>query len=146
MRLRIHIHFLLVVLFLVATTATWAQNCPTNEVPQAELISQFVSNLSIKQKRQLDVISKENNGEVTRMKKQLGKVRADIRRVMDDKGDHTNEIMPLLERESALQLQINKALYRIKVKFDEVLTDEQYHELVLKMEKKRLRCRMSLKK
>ncbi|MDY5969103.1 MAG: hypothetical protein SPJ13_03685 [Bacteroidales bacterium] len=92
------------------------------------------------------MISKENNKEVASLKSQLSVVRSDIRRIMDDKGDHTNEMMPLLEREAALELQINKALYRVKVKIDEVLTDEQYHELISKMEKNRHRCREASKK
>ena len=126
----------LLVYFMMPSIAG-AQDCNNDKNYQVETISKFVSNLSVRQRRQMDAISKENAEEVTALKQQLRKVRKSIGVVMSSKGDHTNEIMPLFEQEASLELQLHKLMYQMKVQVDEVLTEEQYQELTTKANQKR---------
>ena len=95
----------------------------------ATRVSKVVKNLSTKQKRQIDAISNESSGDIKEMKAHLNVLRDSIFVLMNKKTDNSAVLMPLFEREAALQLRINKEMYKVKVRLDAVLTNQQYQTL-----------------
>ncbi len=104
------------------------QHCKS-ELP-SDHISCVVKDLSAKQKRQIDAISKEYSPNLKTLKKELSAVRDSIHVYMDKQADCSAIILPLMERESILQLKLNKELYKMKLRLDKVLTEEQYNTLL----------------
>jgi hypothetical protein len=98
---------------------------PKDDNPAAR-VSKVVKNLSVKQRRQIDAISNESSSNIKIMKSQLNALRDSIHFYMNKKEDNSTILMPLFDREAVLQLRINKEMYRMKVRLDEVLTEQQY--------------------
>ena len=59
-----------------------------------------------------------------------------INAVFEKYGDHTKELSPLIERDAALQAELSREYYRIKVRIDEILTRDQAMQLRAKLKEK----------
>lgn len=98
------------------------------DCPKTSHIENMVSDLSPRQKKQLEAINEHNRPQIKAIKKDLKEVRDSIHTYMDKYGDYTSEVNRLMRREANLQYNLNKLLYATKVKCDKVLTPEQYNE------------------
>ncbi len=125
--------FSILITLLLLTGGTHAvaqqkQNCKGKQ--PSEQISCVIKDLSAKQKRQIEAISKEHSANLKTLKKQLSDIRDSIHVYVDKQTDCSAIILPLMDQESALELQLNKELYKMKVRLDKVLTEEQYKTLL----------------
>ncbi len=121
---------LLSFILLHAGTNAFAQKPKHKGKQPSEQISWVVEDLSAKQKRQIEEISKEHSARLATLKKQLSAVRDSIHVYMDKQADCSTIVFPLMERESSLQLQFNKEMYKMKLRLDKILTKEQYNTLL----------------
>lgn len=96
--------------------------------PQPPKVEQMVSNLSAVQKKRLEAITNDCQQETDKLEKELNTVRQKIRSLMDQPGDQSEKLFPLIDRESQLQAQMAKTMYRVRQQIDRVLTDEQLTE------------------
>lgn len=96
--------------------------------PQPPKVEQMVSNLSAVQKKRLEAITNDCQQETEKLEKELNTVRQKIRSLMDQPGDQSDKLFPLIDRESQLQAQMAKTMYRVRQQIDRVLTDEQLTE------------------
>ena len=69
----------------------------------------------------------------------MDKVRTEIRSMMDKEGDQSDKLFPLFDREAALQAQMSKEMYSVRIQIDQVLTQEQLVEF-------RARCKANRQK
>lgn len=95
---------------------------------QPPKVEQMVSNLSAVQKKRLEAITNDCQQETDKLEKELNTVRQKIRSLMDQPGDQSDKLFPLIDRESQLQAQMAKTMYRVRQQIDRVLTDEQLTE------------------
>lgn len=118
---------LLVILILFSSVAVYAQNGNSKDRDglTTNMISEFVNDLSPRQKKQLDQIYDDHKARIVALRKELGRVRDSLNVLIDAYGDHSAAIFPLIDREASLKCEINKEYYRVKVKIDKVLTKEQ---------------------
>lgn len=121
------------IIVLLLSSPLYAQHHQSGQKPQQPKIEDIVSNLSAKQKRQLEAIEEDQREELNALKKELQVVRDSVHYYMDLYGDYTAQVNRLMEREASLQLQVNKLLYETKVMIDKVLTPAQYKEMKSKM-------------
>lgn len=98
-------------------------------------VQEMISSLSAKQKRQLEAIDNERRAQLDAIRKELKGVRDSVHMYIDLYGDYSKQMNRLLERESALQLKMNKILYSTKVRIDKIITPEQYREMHEKMDR-----------
>lgn len=115
--------------FAIIATALFAQNHDQkHQCKETVCITKMVSNLTNNQKRQLEAIEVERQKSTCTIKKQLHSVRDSIHFYLEQFGDNTTVVYPLLKRESVLQYQLNMINYDTKVKMDKILTPEQQKE------------------
>lgn len=126
--------FALCALLVVLSVGSNAQDRvpPPKEENPAESVSRVVKDLSIRQKRQIDAIADEYGDNIKAMRAQLCVKRDSIHFYMSQKADYSAVMMPLMDREAALQAHINKEMYRMKVELDAVLTPQQYAPIMQK--------------
>jgi|GEM_PF-1586098 len=96
--------------------------------PEPPKVEQMVSNLSAIQKKRLETITADCQQQVDKLETELNTVRQKIRTLMDQPGDQSDKLFPLIDRESQLQAQIAKTMYTVRQQIDHVLTDEQLAE------------------
>ena len=127
---------ILLLIAIILSAPLYAQHKPgAHQKPPK--IEDVVSNLSARQKRQLEAIDEEHRTQLDVVKKELKQVRDSVRYYMDQYGDYSSQVNRLMERESALQLRVNKIQYNTKVKIDKVLTPAQYKELKENMKRQK---------
>jgi Spy/CpxP family protein refolding chaperone len=107
--------------------------------PEPPKVEEMVSNLSSLQKKRLEGISENCKKQTTKLQKELDETRTQIRNLMMQDGDQSDKLFPLIDRESSLQAQIAKEMYRTRVQIDQVLTEEQLTEF-------RARCKADRQK
>jgi len=117
---------LLVALILVGPVS--AQHRHGDKRGDHPCISEMISNLSAKQKRQIENVNKTVTLQAEPIKKELDKVRDSIHYYMDQYGDYSTQIYNLMKREANLQYRLNKIYYHAKVKMDKIITKEQFEE------------------
>ncbi len=122
--------YILIALLCMGGTHAMAQKQNCKSKMPSEHVACVVKDLSTKQKRQIDAISKEHLASLSSLKSQLYAVRDSIHIYMDQQADHSTIVLPLMERESDLKLKLNKELYRMKLQLDKVLSKEQYQTLL----------------
>ncbi len=129
---------ILIITALLAIHTVGAQTKPAAKPcgPSTSIV-EMVTDLSVSQKRKLDVLQKDSKKKIDALKQQREALRDSIHSVLSLYGDHSAELYPMFDREAALQLEINRELYRVKTKADEILTREQHQELIKKMESSR---------
>lgn len=102
--------------------------------PPSPNIVEMVSDLSAIQKKKLETITTESKQRVDKMQAELKSIRAKIRQLINADGDNSAQLFPLFDRESVLQAEISKEMYRTRISIDQVLTPEQLKELRAKLE------------
>ena len=107
--------------------------------PEPPKVEQMVSNLSAIQKKRLETISDECKQDMDKLEKELNSVRQKIRSLMETDGDQSDKLFPLFDREAALQAQMSKEMYSVRIQIDQVLTQEQLAEF-------RARCKADRQK
>ncbi len=107
--------------------------------PEPPKVEEMVSNLSAIQKKRLEGISENCKKQTAKLQKELDEIRSQIRNLMMQDGDQSDKLFPLIDRESSLQAQIAKEMYRTRVQIDQVLTEEQLTEF-------RARCKADRQK
>ncbi|MBR5352924.1 MAG: hypothetical protein IK126_04355 [Bacteroidales bacterium] len=107
--------------------------------PEPPKVEEMVSNLSAIQKNRLEGITENCKKQTTKLQKELDAIRTQIRNLMMQDGDQSDKLFPLIDRESSLQAQIAKEMYRTRVQIDQVLTEEQLTEF-------RARCKADRQK
>lgn len=107
-----------------------------DHAPSQDVI-EMVSDLSATQKKKLESISTESKKRVDKMQNELKALRGKIRQLMQADGDNSAVLFPLLDKESSLQAEIAKEMYRTRLLFDQVLTPDQLKELRAKFESER---------
>lgn len=105
-----------------------------HEMPKVE---DMVSNLSKQQQRKLASISAESKSQVEKKRAELDKVRQSIRLLMEQEGDQSAKLFPLLDRESDIEADIAKIMYRTRLQIDNVLTKAQIAEFRAKRDAER---------
>lgn len=118
---------------LILYNTTWAQKTDRPQLPREMIIEDFVDNLSIRQKKQLNAVRLASKSKLENLKNELNIVRDSIRINMDMYGDNSMVLFPLFEREANIQKEISKETYRVKVRIDNILTREQYNVLTKKI-------------
>ena len=119
-------HLIILLAIAVATVAS-AQHRPENRgAKKAPAIENIIPDLSAAQKRKLKEISSSSQPRIEALRRELKGVRDSLHTVMECYGDHSDVVIPLFEREAALQLELNKEFYRTKVRTDKVITKEQH--------------------
>lgn len=124
------------VVFSLSALVTFAQD-KAGHKPHRPDISECVSDLSARQKKQLEVISNESRALLKNYRQELKQVRDSIHHYMALDGDQSAYLFPLFDREGALQVKISRELYSLRVKTDKVLTPEQRKELKAKMQERK---------
>ena len=117
--------------FLLPGTAAFAQQQKREHKapkPRPE-ITEIVHDLSSGQKSKLDAISKESKERISKLRRDQRSVRDSIESLMEADGDQSRALYPLFDREARLQAEISREMYATKLRFDEVLNDEQRAEL-----------------
>ena len=117
-------------------TSAQAQHRPHKPQPVENSVIEMVSDLSAIQKRKLESLQKESKDKIETLKHQHKAVKDSIQTLMDEYGDHSRELYPLIEREAALHAEISREYYRVKVRIDEIITREQAAEFKAKMKQK----------
>lgn len=102
--------------------------------PTSPNVAEMVSDLSAMQKKKLESITTESKQKVDKMQNELKSVRTKIRQLLSAEGDNSAALFPLFDRESALQAEISKEMYRTRLSVDQVLTPEQLKEFRAKLE------------
>ncbi len=97
--------------------------------PLEEQVEKFVSDLSQEQIEVLRALSKENKQKLTVIRKEIKVVRDSIRLMMHKEGDYSKILFPLFDEEAKREANIEKELYKTRLKIDQVLTPEQKKEL-----------------
>ncbi len=130
---------LLIIVILFSTVGAYAQNNGNKDrdVMTTNMISEFVNDLSPRQKKQLDQIYDDHKSRIVALRKELGRVRDSLGVLIDSYGDHSAAVFPLIDREASLKCEINKEYYRVKVKIDKVLTKEQQQAYVKNRQKRK---------
>lgn len=119
----------LVVFWLVSGVVAMAQGKPRQGSSCEENLQNVVQDLSSRQKRQLETISQETREKTEPLKTQLHAVRDSIRINMEARDDRSAVLDGQFKREAELQMQLNRQLYRAKVRIDAVLTEAQHQRL-----------------
>ena len=96
--------------------------------PEPPKIEEMVSNLSAVQKKKLETITQNCKAKTAQLQKE-----------MDKEGDQSDKLFPLFDREAALQAQMSKEMYSVRIQIDQVLTQEQLAEF-------RARCKADRQK
>ena len=100
-------------------------------------VEEMVSNLSIKQKKNLLAAQERSHARVDDLRAQLNAVRDSIRDYIHRDGDNSRVLYPLFDREGILQAQISKEMYSLRTQIDAILTPEQLKEFRQTLEKNR---------
>ena len=96
--------------------------------PEPPKVEEMVSNLSAVQKKKLETIAQDSKKQTEKIQKELESVRNNIRKLMNQDGDQSDKLFPLIDREAALQAEMTKAMYRTRQEIDKVLSPEQLAE------------------
>lgn len=123
-------------MILFCSNSLQAQHTPHKHQPVENSVIEMVSDLSAIQKRKLESLQKESKNKIESLKQQRKAVKDSIQTLMDEYGDHTREVYPLIERDAALHAEISREYYRVKVRIDEIITREQSNEFKAKMKQK----------
>ena len=97
-------------------------------------ITDFVGDLSDEQREKLHELSKENKEKMTAFRQQQEKLRDSINTIIRLEGDHSEELLPLIELRAQLRVAMDMELYRCRLLTRQILTDEQAKELREKTE------------
>lgn len=97
-------------------------------------ITDFVGDLSDEQREKLHELSKENKEKMTAFRQQQEKLRDSINTIIRLEGDHSDELLPLIELRAQLRVAMDMELYRCRLLTRQILTDEQAKELREKTE------------
>ena len=122
---------LLFVILLAFCAGLLAQQPTTKQKQHKEppRIEEMVSNLSPIQKKRLETITTTSRKKMNELRAELENVRTQIRSILDQEGDHSDQLFPLFEREGELKTEISKEMYRTRQAIDKVLTKDQLQEL-----------------
>lgn len=129
-----------IILTLLIATTLFAQKPqgkhPTHHdgFPRTPQIEKMVSDLSVMQKKKLETITTDSKKRVEKIQNELNNIRNQIRTIMQQDGDNSAKLFPLLDREGVLQADLTKEMYNTRLKFDEVLTPEQLKEFRSKLD------------
>lgn len=96
--------------------------------PSPPNVEEMVSNLSALQKKRLASVTSEGKTQADKLQAELNAVRKKIRAIMEQDGDQSDKLFPLIDREAALQAKIAKQMYSIRQQIDAILTPEQLAE------------------
>ena len=102
-------------------------------------IERIVTDLTTTQKKKIEQLSKESNERLQKLEMQQRRVRDSIRMYMDRYEDNSSTLFPLFDRESRLQAEINKEMYRTKTSINKVLTPQQHEKLIQHVHKHKSR-------
>ena len=78
--------------------------------PEPPKVEEMVSNLSAVQKKKLETIAQDSKKQTEKIQKELESVRNNIRKLMNQDGDQSDKLFPLIDREAALQAEMTKAM------------------------------------
>lgn len=120
----------LIALSVAISTICYAQPNHTHQ----KAIEQFVSGLSVSQKKKIEQLHKQQHNEIAQLRMSQRRVRDSIDMYNDLYGDYSKILYPLYEREAKLQVEISKHFYEKKVALDKILTKEQHKEFIKNME------------
>lgn len=109
--------------------------------PEPPKVEEIVNDLTPIQKKRLESVTQESKKQVEKLKAELKEVRSQVQKIMDKDGDHSDELFPLLERESYLKTEITKEMYRTRIKIDEILTKEQIQKVRASCKAARQSCK-----
>ena len=118
--------FLLIALALGFTISAQHKQGEPKDTP---CISEMISTLNNKQKRQIENIHKELTAQVEPLKRELNQVRDSVHYYMEQYGDYSSRVNRLMQKEANIQLRLNKLYYQAKVKTDKILSRKQFVEL-----------------
>ena len=124
---------ILLISIMVITTICDAQTCKAPQKTSPKLIEQFVSDLSLSQRKKIEQLHKECRTEITALRIAQRKVRDSIATYNDLYGDHSKILYALYEREAKLQVELSKQFYAKKVALDKILTKKQHEEFIRNM-------------
>ncbi|MBR1850995.1 MAG: hypothetical protein IJ789_06445 [Bacteroidales bacterium] len=129
--------YITILLALFAFTTVFAQHKEQSKnQPIEKQVIELVNDLSAIQKHKLESLQKESKERIDRIKRNRTAVHDSINAVFEKYGDHTKELSPLIERDAALQAELSREYYRIKVRIDEILTRDQAMQLRAKLKEK----------
>ena len=118
---------LIILLALTISSVANAQHHSDNHhAKKGPAIENIITDLTVVQTRKLEEISSSAQPRIDALRRELKGVRDSLHTVMEWYGDHSDVAYPLLEREAALQLELNKEFYRTKIRTDKVITKEQH--------------------
>lgn len=100
-------------------------------------VEEMVSNLSLKQKKNLLDVRERSHARMDELKAQLSLVRDSIRDYIHRDGDNTKVLYALFDREGDLQALISKEMYSLRLQIDAILTPEQLKEFRDALQKRR---------
>ena len=98
------------------------------------VIANFVGDLSEEQREKLHELSKENKEKMTAFRQQQKKLRDSINTIIRLEGDHSEELLPLIELRVRLRVAMDMELYRCRLQTRQILTEEQSKILLEKAE------------
>ena len=107
--------------------------CNNNKDLESE-ITDFISDLSDEQREKLHELSKENKERMTAYRQQQRALRDSINTVIRLDGDHSDDLLPLMERRAQLRVAMDMELYRCRLLTRQILTEEQAKALREKTE------------
>lgn len=106
--------------------------CNNNDLESE--ITDFVGDLNDEQREKLHELSKETKEKMTAFRQQQEKLRDSINTIIRLEGDHSDELLPLIELRAQLRVAMDMELYRCRLLTRQILTDEQAKELREKTE------------
>ena len=106
--------------------------CNNNDLESE--ITDFVGDLNDEQREKLHELSKDTKEKMTAFRQQQWKLRDSINTIIRLEGDHSDELLPLIERRAQLRVAMDMELYRCRLHMRQILTEEQAKELREKTE------------
>lgn len=107
--------------------------CNNNSDLESE-ITDFIEDLSDEQREKLHELSKENKEKMTAFRQKQKVLRDSINTIVRLDGDHSDELLPLMERRAQLRVAMDMELYRCRLLTRQILTEEQSKALREKTE------------